>query len=124
MTIEEVISKVDELAPNQYSTEQKIGWLSSLDGQIEEEIIRTHEGADPYRYMPARGYQTDSEQLLIQGSYAEDVYVNYLLSKITSMNGEIVKYQQYASLFNARYTEYTNWYNRTHMPIKRGRIKF
>ena len=47
MTIGDVINRVDELAPNQYSEEQKIRWLTGLDGKIFEEIIRTHQ--DPGR---------------------------------------------------------------------------
>ena len=38
MTINEAIEMVDRLKPNQYEHEQKVGWLSKLDGMIYEEI--------------------------------------------------------------------------------------
>ena len=43
MTAGEIIAKTDELEPNQYSTELKLGWLSNLDGKIYEAVIKTHE---------------------------------------------------------------------------------
>ena len=42
MTVWEAIAKVDDLKPNQYDTNTKIGWLSKLDGQIYVEVISTH----------------------------------------------------------------------------------
>ena len=116
MKIEEIITEVDDLAPNQYSVEQKISWLSSLDGKIFEEVIVTHKTKNPYAYVPPQGYKTDSEQLLLGGPYGKDVYVHYLLAKIASMNGESVKYQQYMALYNTEYGQWLNWYNRRHMP--------
>ena len=46
MTGQEIIERTDELCPNDYSEEQKLHWLSSLDGQIFHEVIQTHEGAE------------------------------------------------------------------------------
>ena len=47
----DIIERVDLLEPNDYSPEQKLHWLSSLDGKIFREVIKTHEGAvaDPAR---------------------------------------------------------------------------
>lgn len=41
-TVSDIIAKVDALEPNQYDTPTKIAWLSNLDGQIYEEVIKTH----------------------------------------------------------------------------------
>ena len=122
MTIEQIIAKVDNLSPNQYSTEQKIGWLSSLDGKIFHEVILTH-APGGYVFFPPDGYDTDEHELIVQAPYAEDLYTYYLLSRIAEMNAETAKYNQYAALYNAAYTDWTGWYNRTHRPITRGRWK-
>ena len=45
MTLIEAINRIDNLKQNGYSREEKIGWLSTLDGIIKEQIIDTHEGA-------------------------------------------------------------------------------
>lgn len=120
MTIQETIAKADSLSPNQYSDEQKIGWLSSLDGKIYHEVIRTHEGAC-LAFFPPEGYDADDYELLVRPPYAEDLYVYYLLSRIAEMNAETAKYNQYAARYNTAYNEWTGWYNRTHRPVSRGR---
>lgn len=120
MTIHDVIAKVDELMPNQYSTEQKIAWLSTLDGKITQDIILTHEGFWA-SYYPPEGYETDDEDLVVPPPYAEDLYCYYLESRIAEQNNEIAKYGQFSTLFNTAYTDYANWYNRTHKPRTFGR---
>ena len=122
MTIQEAIARVDELMPNQYSTEQKIHWLSTLDGKIFHEVIMTHHGA-AFAYYPFEGYETDDEELLVKPPYADDVYGYYLQSRIAEANSEWGKYNQLSELFNAAYSDYTAWYNRTHMPVQGGRWK-
>ena len=64
MTIESIIAKADDLSPNQYSLEQKIGWLSTLDGKIYDEVILTHEGSADIVY-PSGGYTTDEPELIV-----------------------------------------------------------
>ncbi len=41
----DMIERVDLLEPNDYSPEQKLHWLSSLDGKVFRELIETHEDA-------------------------------------------------------------------------------
>ena len=119
MTVQDVIARVDELAPNQYSDEQKTRWLSDLDGRIVHEVLMTHE--PQWGVMRYFEEYTDAESdLLLDGPYASDVYENYLLSRIAERNAEIQKYNLYATLFNEAYQSYVNWYNRTHMP-KQGK---
>jgi hypothetical protein len=120
MTIQDIIAKVDELTPNQYSTEQKIGWLSTLDGKIYHEIIRTHAGADRI-YYPIEGYDSDDYELIVRPPYADDLYVSYLQSRIAAENNEITKYGQFSALFNQAFADFSSWYNRSHRPFTFGR---
>ena len=120
MTIQEVIANVDDLMPNQYSTEQKIRWLSTLDGKIWHEVVRTHMGPT-MAYYPFDGYASDDQELIVQPPYAEDLYGYYLKSRIAAENNEINKYDQFAAQFNQAYEDWTGWYNRTHMPLTTGR---
>lgn len=46
MTINEAISRVDELKHNTYKMGEKIKWLSGVDSMVKRLIIDTHEGAD------------------------------------------------------------------------------
>ena len=43
MTVNEIIANVDLLEPNSCSAEEKLRWLSSLDGKIFSEVILAHE---------------------------------------------------------------------------------
>ncbi len=39
MTIREAIDRLDRLTPNQYDNEEKVRWLSELDGVAHREIL-------------------------------------------------------------------------------------
>ncbi len=121
MTIGDVINHVDDLEPNQYSTEQKMRWLTNLDGQIFEEVIKTHR--DPIRatFTP---YEDTSEELLVPFPYAEDLYTWHLQTMIAAQNAESVKYEQMRILYNNALKSFCDAYNRQHMPIGGERFMF
>ena len=122
MTIFEAINKIDTVKPNNYSDEEKVGWLSSLDLMIKSKIIDTHEGADTEAFG---GYTDDTDlstNLLAPAPY-DDMYIFWLESKIDYWNGETGKYNNSISMFNNAYAEYERFYNRTHMPLSK-KLKF
>ena len=80
----DVIERLDLLEPNQYSPEQKLRWLSVLDGKVYEEIVRPGE-KEPAGF---REYVNGDEQLLIPFPSGEDVYYNYLQAMIALENSE------------------------------------
>ena len=115
MTIMEALNRIDELKPNSYSTSEKIRWLSTLDGLVKTRVIDTHEGGESVQF---NGYTEDIDLdtvLLVEDLYA-DVYIKWLETQIDYANGEYAKYNNTAMAFNSAFTEYTNYYNRTHMP--------
>ena len=113
----ELIDRVDLLEPNDYSPEQKPHWLSSLDGKIFCEVIRTHEDAG-IDALPE--YVSGDEELIIGAPYGEDVYYHYLQARIAAENSETQRYNKRMTLFNAAYQEWTDFYNRTHRPLRAG----
>ena len=115
LRIVDLISQVDDLEPNQYSVEQKMKWLSLLDGQIFEEIIKTHE--EPVRESFS-AYTNLDEELLVSYPYGEELYSWYLQAMIAAENAESDKYDQMMGMYNSVFTQFTNWYNRTHRPKK------
>ncbi len=121
MTIGDVINRVDELAPNQYSEEQKIRWLTGLDGKIFAEIILTHQ--DPVRESFS-AYEDTSCELLVPFPYAEDLYSWYLQAMIAAQNAESAKFEQLRVLYNDALKQFQDWYNRTHRPIGGARFWF
>jgi hypothetical protein len=119
MTIAEVISKVDALKPNSYSTEQKVDWLSSLDARVKTQIIDTHESNEPIFFY---GYDSklDLDTELMVGAPYDAMYLRWLEAQIDYHNSEDDRYNNAIMLFNNDYEGYKKYYTRTHMPIASG----
>lgn len=116
MTIFEAISRIDAVKPNSYSQNEKVNWLSTLDGIIKTEIVDTHEGSEEVTF---NGYNVDTAlttELLVPAPY-DEVYLFWLESKIDYWNGETGKYNNSVLMYNTAYSAYEKFYNRTHMPI-------
>ena len=122
MKVMDIIDRVDTMEPNDYAPEQKIHWLSTLDGKIYREVLRTHEGCSAW----GGPYQTGQEQLLIGEPYGEDIYYFYLQAMIASETRETQLYNKRMTQFNSAYQGWTNMYNRTHAPtsVRENRFKF
>lgn len=116
----DIIDRVDLMEPNQYSPEQKLHWLSSLDGKLFEEVIRPRH-PEKEKPLPC---QTGQEELLLGEPYGEDIYYNYLQAMIAAENSETQRYNRRMTMFNSLMTEYLNWYNRSHAPVSREGTHF
>ena len=116
MTILEAIHRVDALRHNVFTQEEKISWLAQVDGLVAEELIRTHEGAES---KPFRGYdaETPLEQPLLVSAPYDELYLHYLCAMMDYHNGEFDRYNRSMGLYQAVLSAFTNFYNRTHMPL-------
>lgn len=122
MTIQEAINRVDLFKPNGFSTEQKVAWLSDLDGMVYKELVCTHERAPGMEDLTFDGYDASTSmatELLVPAPYS-DVYQHYLSSMIDLGNGELVKYNNDKALYNNAYQTYSDYYTRTLMPLTKG----
>ena len=113
----DIIERLDLLEPNDYSPEQKLRWLHSLDGKIYREVIQTHE--DVWSPFP-EPYESGAEELLVGRPYGEDLYYYYLQAMVAAENGETQRYNKRMTLFNSVWQSWVNWYNRSHRPRRRG----
>ena len=106
MTIKECIDIVDNIKPNQYSTRDKVMWLSFIDETIVNDVLKTHEGYDG-RYDNFEGYSEDkiSVSLIVASPY-DRLYTAYLKMRIDGENGETARYNNSAALFNSYMAEY------------------
>ena len=115
MTVNEIIANVDLKEPNSYSSEEKLRWLSSLDGKIFAEVLQTHGGlAADAAFTP---YADGTETLLIPFPYGEGVYTHYLIAMIAAANAETARYNQQIALYNAEYAQWWNAYHAAHEPL-------
>ena len=121
MRIMDAIGRINRLKPNAYAIQDKVGWLSTLDGRIKTDIIDTHEGGEDITFEPYT-ISTASNNLLISAPY-DEVYIRWLEAQIDYANGEYNKYQNSMTMYNAAYSSFERYYNRTHMP-KGNKFKF
>lgn len=115
MTINDAITEIDTIKPNQYPDELKVRWLSVLEGKIIDEIILTHQLAEVVEF---NGYSIDDieTELIVPDTYA-DVYIYYLMAMIDATNNEGIRYQSSMQMFNNAWLDFANYYNRNNMPI-------
>lgn len=117
MTIQECIDKVDAMQTNSFTVTQKVEWLSSLDGDIINDVLKTHEGYNGM-YDSFSGYSDDNLTVSLVALYPYDkLYVSYLRMMIDYSNGDIKRYNNSAMIYNSDYTDFVKSYNKTHMPI-------
>lgn len=137
MRIRDAIDRVDAVKPNTYPLDEKIRWLSYIDGIIKTDTIDCHEKRRHHPFI----HKIDTEKPLeeqIQPEEREEIntfytsedmgkkllapypydelYVAYLKMKIDEENGETQRYNNTATMFNSYYSDYIQAYHRTHKP--------
>lgn len=118
MTLYEAISLCDQGKPNQYSREEKLRWLSDVDGQIQREIL---DYVEPGEFAGYDG-DTPGDTVLLAPAPYEGVYEAYLSAQIDLHNGEFTRYQNSAQLYNSVFAAFAGWYRREHMPLQENLI--
>lgn len=121
MTVNEAIDRLDAMRPNAYTREDKLGWLSTLDGLVFEELVCTHEREGDEAFEPYS--DADGERVLLAPPPYDDMYARYMLSQIDFHNAEFERYNSTVMLFNAAYRAFADHYNRTHEPLQANRVR-
>lgn len=101
-----VISSVDSIKPNAYSTEQKTVWISELDGKIALEI----QGLQEY---------TPGAKLVTPRPYSR-VYELYAIAQINLHDGDYDSFANSMVMFNSALDDYAKHYQRTKTPAKQA----
>ena len=116
MTINELITEVDDLKGNQFGDAQKIKWINEVEGRILEEILKKREldeGMELPEFVEYDENTNMDTELLVPAPYT-DLYKYYLFSMIDLNNEEYDRYQNTAVLFNNSYQQFANYWYRTH----------
>lgn len=115
MTIIEAINAADKRKPNTLTESEKVRLLSVLDGKIKLEIIDTHEGGEGISFVPYTD-DTPRDTVLLVPSPWDDLYIKHLEAEIDYHAGDIERYNNGVTVYEAAYNAFAAWYNRTHMP--------
>lgn len=118
MTIQEALARVDLLRYNGYAREEKIDWLSRLDGKIKRLILDVY-GLEPQDFS---GYDrdTDPETVLLVGRPFEEIYLYWLEAQICYRDGEIADYNGAIAQYNRLYSAVADDYRKRNMPQSAG----
>lgn len=114
MTLREAISRCDAAKPNQYTVQEKIRWLSGLDGRIHKEVLQGHEPTPP----EFSGYgEGDIDRALMAPAPYDELYPLYLQSQVDYYNAEFGRYNNSAAMFNEAFSAYADYINRIQRPV-------
>lgn len=116
MTPNKVIELIDAKRPNAYSEEDKLNWISEVDGMVRR-LVFQEEKTEPYKY-PEDG---DTE-LLVPAPF-DGVYGAFLEAMIDYYNREYENYNNTLSVYNSLFNEYRKAYIRENMPKSAGYFK-
>lgn len=119
MTVGELIERMITLRGVQYDEETMTGWLNEIEGQVVDDVVNRAEGYD-ITFKPL-DYKLNAETELTVPDRFQDVYINYLLSKLDFHNQETERYNNDVVMFNSSFDAYSAWFRRNHMP-KQGAI--
>lgn len=117
MTIQAAIDLIDGLKPNMFSDQQKVAWLSELDGMIWREVINTHEGYPAGIDFVDYDQDTEMDTVLLAPEPYSDLYKHWLASRMDVSNRDNNEYTKDMVLFNNAWQTLCNYWNRAYMPI-------
>lgn len=113
MTIREAINTADSGITNGIEFQNKLRWLSDLDGKVFS-MMRGYEDGPKGEFDGYDNETNTDTQMLIEAPY-DDIYIMYLQMKIFLCLAEYTRYNNAALLYNEAWQQYANHYNRSHM---------
>lgn len=105
MTVRNAIQRIMEMQPSQYDDATMLEWLSQLDGQIWDDVLRHYDG---YASAPAAYTEEDLDKELLVGHPHEAVYQTWLSAMIDYHNGEWERYNNTMMMHNAQLQAFYN----------------
>ena len=101
MTREDVLARVREIRPNEYTDEWALGMVDELEQRILRELM------DGY-IIPEAG------DGLVAVSPYDGLYADWVIAQIDLANGEYDRYNNQMAMFNSRWEEYARSISRNY----------
>ena len=118
MTITGAINRIDGIKPNGFRLDEKIRWLSALDGSVHKELHGGYLNSVQPDFVGYDERTPLTRELLVPYPY-DEMYVRFLEAQIDYANGEYGKYNNSITTYNAAFTAFARYYNREHKPVSR-----
>lgn len=116
MTPNKAIERVNSVSVDVYSDENKLQWISELDGMVRRTVFQETE-YEPYKYP-----EDMDKELLVPAPF-DGVYETYIMTKVAFHNQEWKKYNNMAVTFHSTLDDYRKAYIRENRPKSSGNIK-
>lgn len=110
MTLEKLIENILTIKGQQFDNEIITSWINEIEGQAIDEVFNKAIGVN-IEFVPY-DYATDMDRKLYIPDRFQDVYTNYIYSKIDFLNQETERYNNDVVMFNAAYESFSSWYLR------------
>ena len=118
VTTVDVLSKVDNLCPNNYTRQQKQDWLYTAEAQIRDfAAMYTEDDADK-SFVQLHNATLTLEQTDM------DIYVHYVLSMIHMANNDIAMYNNHTAMFNTLMLDWQKKHRRSNTPPRNTCITY
>ena len=117
ITLNEAIAYFNSQCPNQHSRDEKVNWISEIDGIVFENIIKDRENAPISEFTPYNSAADGSRELLVPFMF-RDLYRYYIEKNVAYANREINSYNNARNMFLSCYENYFAWYNRNNKTLK------
>lgn len=111
MTITELISKFDNMFPNEFTQSEKEDWVNHCNLLCYNEIIANYEDAPEY-----------DGSLVVPSPY-DNLYLSYMAWNMYLIREEMDRYNNSATKFTTEWETWANWYNRNHR-VKQKAVKY
>lgn len=121
MTVNEALAGAVEILGDTVSREALILWLWEIENTVIEEIAKTHVGITAE--MNPINKECDGDRVLFAPDPYSQLYVHYLQMKGDQALHDTARYQNSATQFSVLYNNFSDWYNRTYMPLSGNKIK-
>ena len=114
-TFKEIIEKVDEFKPNDFSTRTKLNWLTTLDGKLATDVFLL--SIEEIRALPHKYPEALECEGLISYPH-EDVYELWLQAKIDYAHEDYDKFHNTMEQYNEAYSNFKNYFLSTYRPAQ------
>lgn len=122
MTLAEVLERIDRERPGESTEEEKLRWLSQVDGQWYREMVLTLEGAEETSLCALHHGRGQERGGADRAALRRGVH-HFLYMQTDQRLGEIDRYNNDAALYNQGMLEARQAYNREHMPLQGSRLR-
>lgn len=120
MTISTALARCTQALGNSADESAVLLWLGEIENTVIREIAETHRGA-VYDPSPVTAESDLGRELFVPDPFSE-LYVLFAVMKNDLRLRDTQRYINSAAVFHAAYSDFADWFNRSHSPVGAEKI--